>query len=180
MVVAPARPVPVTLAMLRNAPLKPETSTFLMAAFLMFARKMPLPQVPVTFSRVKTVERFVRMDTCAVDEDGYVGDLDVGETEVLMVGMPSSPGTGSSPMRPEFEDVEAEEAAGGAGDFEVGGGDVFDEGSAAGSGLDVDGEGLCGGEFAVADADVADSAGGFGADAECRRRLSRRRCSWRW
>ena len=83
-----------------------------------------------------------------------------------MVGMPVVAGDGVFAHEAGVEDVEAEEAAGGAGDVEVGGGDVFDEGSAAGAGLDVDGEGFGEGEFAVADADVADAAGGFAADAD--------------
>lgn len=51
--VAPARPLPVTLLVFKSEPLKPVTLTSLMSAFLMFARKMPLAQVPVTLARVK-------------------------------------------------------------------------------------------------------------------------------
>src|SRR5277367_4100276 len=106
------------------------------------------------------------MDAGAVDEDGDVGDVDVGEAEVFDGGDTFVAGDRVFAHEAGVEDIEAEEAAGGAGDVEVVAGDVFDEGSAAGAGLDVDGEGFCASEFAVVDADVADAAGGFAADAD--------------
>src|SRR5277367_1999812 len=106
------------------------------------------------------------MDAGAVDEDGDVGDVDVGEAEVFDGGDTFVAGDRVFAHEAGVEDVEAEEAAGGAGDLEVGGGDVFDEGAAARAGLDVDGEGLGEGELAVADVDVADAAGGLAADAD--------------
>ena len=106
------------------------------------------------------------MDACAVDERGDVGNFDVGEAKVLDGGNAFVAGDRVFAHEAGVENVEAEEATGSAGDFEVVGGNVFDESPAAGAGFDVDGEGFGEGEFAIADADVADAAGGFAADAD--------------
>ena len=90
----------------------------------------------------EAVEGFVGVDAGAVDEDGDVVDFDVGEAEVFDGGDAFVAGDGVFAHEAGVEDVEAEEAADGAGDVEVVAGDVFDEGAAAGAGFDVDGEGF--------------------------------------
>ena len=167
MVTAPARPVPVTLEMLRNGPLKPETSTFLMTAFLMFARKMPLAQVPVTLARVRPSRGLCGWMLVPSTRIGTSVDVDVGEAEVFDGGDAFVAGDGVfAHEMPELRMLRRRKPPTFAGDVEIVAGDVFDEGAAAGAGFDVDGEGFGLGELAVADADVADAAGGFAADAD--------------
>jgi len=142
MVVAPSRPLPITLLVLRSRPAKSVTVTSLISTFFMFARKMPLAQVPLMFSRVRPSSCLWGVDAGAVDKDGDVVDLDVGEAEFFDSGDALVAGDGVLAHEAGVEDVEAEKAADVAGGLEVVAGDVFNEGAAAGAGFDVDGEGF--------------------------------------
>ncbi len=77
----------------------------------------------------------MRVDACAVYQDGRAGYVNVGEAEVFDGGDAFVAGDGVFAHEAGVEDVETEEAAGGAGDLEVVCGDVFDEGAAARGGI---------------------------------------------
>lgn len=106
------------------------------------------------------------MDARAFHEDWNVLDADVGETKVLDGRYAFVAGDGILILNATVEDVEPEESSGSAGNIKVGGGDVFDESSAARAALDIDRVGTCASELAVADADVVDATGGLAADAD--------------
>ena len=142
-----------------------------------------LVQVPVMLVRVRPSRGLsgVMLRTSTSMGASVVGECnaDVGEAEVAEERDACVAHYGVCAVRFAGGGVgDLKEALAHAGDVAVGGGDVFDEGSAADAALDEDGVGAGVGELALLDADVADCRRRFRCRCRCRRIRSRRGCSW--